>query len=173
MTNKKIYSMVTCALMAALLAVCAWISVPIGDTVFTLQTLGVALALLLLGGKKGTLCITVYLALGIVGLPVFSGFRGGLGILLGATGGYILGFLVWGLVYWLITALAGEKSKLPALVLGIIACYSFGSLWFYHLYAQSIGLILLKCVVPYLLPDGIKLAAAYLLSKKLKKFVYR
>lgn len=168
----KINTMVTCALMAALLALCAWFCIPVGDTVFTLQTFGVALTLLLLGGKKGTAAIAIYLALGMVGLPVFSGFRGGIGILLGATGGYILGFLVWALIYWLVTALAGEKSKLIALVLGILACYLFGSLWFYHLYARSIGLILLKCVVPYLIPDALKLCLAVFLAKRLKKFVY-
>lgn len=173
MKNKKIYAMVTCALLAATLAICAWISLRVGDTVFTLQTFGVALALLLLGGKWGTVCILLYLALGVVGLPVFSGFQGGIGILLGSTGGYILGFAIWGFVYWLVTALTGEKSKLPALVLGLLACYLFGSFWFYHLYAPSLGAILLKCIVPYLLPDGAKLLLAWLLAKRIKNSVYK
>lgn len=173
MQNNRLRTMVTCALMAAMLAICAWIAIPIGDTVFTLQTFGIALSLLLLGGKWGTVCTCLYLALGIVGLPVFSGFRGGIGILLGSTGGYILGFLVWALIYWLTTAVAGEKSKCIALILGLIGCYLFGSLWFYHLYAKSPEMILFTCVLPYLLPDAGKLALAWLLAKKLKFFVYR
>lgn len=165
--------MVTCALMAAMLAICAWISFPIGSAVFTLQSFGIALILLLFGGKWGTVCICLYLALGVVGLPVFSGFRGGIGTLLGATGGYILGFLVWALIYWLVTAIAGQKSKCFALITGLIGCYLFGSFWFYRLYARSLRAIFITCVLPYLLPDGGKLVLAWLLSKKLKNFVYR
>lgn len=173
MNNKKIYTMVTCAMMSAMLAICAWLCIIIGDTVITLQTFGVALVLLLLGGKKGTATIAIYLALGIVGLPVFSGFRGGIGALLGATGGYIIGFLLWSAVYWLITALAGEKLKPAALILGLLTCYGFGTMWFYRLYAPSVTMILIKCVLPYLLPDAGKLVLAWLLAKKLKNFVYR
>ena len=81
------------ALMTALMAICSWISIP--TTVpFTLQTLGVFLACALLGGKRGSLAVFVYLLLGALGLPVFAGFSGGAGALLGSTGGYILGFLL-------------------------------------------------------------------------------
>ena len=80
------------ALFAVLLTVCAWISVPL-PVPFTLQTFAIFAALGILGGRRGTWAVAVYLLLGAVGLPVFSGFRGGLGALLGTTGGYILGFL--------------------------------------------------------------------------------
>lgn len=172
MTNKKLYNMVLCALMTALLALFAWICLPMGDMVFTLQTLGVSVALLLLGGKKGTVCIILYLLLGIVGLPVFSGFRGGVGVLLSATGGYIIGFLLWGVLYWSVTGIFGEKTKLPALILGLLTCYLFGSVWFYRLYAQNLSLILINCVLPYLIPDMIKLWLSWFLVKRLKPFVY-
>ncbi len=172
-------NMARCALFAALLALCAWISVPVADVAFTLQTLGVALVLWLLGGKYGTLAIFVYLFLGTVGLPVFSGFQGGLGTLLGATGGYIMGFLVWGLLYWLLCALGPKTAffQLIAMILGLICCYAFGSVWFSRLYLQrgstvSFAFVLLKCVVPYLIPDAIKLTAAWFLSRRLKRFVY-
>ena len=94
------------ALFAVLLTVCAWISVPL-PVPFTLQTFAIFAALGILGGRRGTWAVAVYLLLGAVGLPVFSGFRGGLGALLGTTGGYILGFLALALVYWLVTALLG------------------------------------------------------------------
>ena len=132
----KVRNMAQCALFAALLTLCAWVSVPAADVAFTLQTFGIALTLLLLDGKRGTLSILVYLLLGIVGLPVFTGFQGGIGTLLNVTGGYILGFLVWGLLYWLITAIAPNKQLL-ALILGLLACYAFGSFWFCWLYLQK------------------------------------
>lgn len=173
----KIKNMALCALFAALLALCAWISIPVADVAFTLQTLGVALVLWLLGGKRGTLSILVYLLLGAAGCPVFSGFQGGIGALLGATGGYIMGFLLWGLAYWLLTARfpGGHKISLTAMVLGLLLCYGFGTVWFSCAYLQGsagLGFVLLKCVIPYLLPDGIKLTAAWFLAKRLRRFVY-
>lgn len=174
----NVRKMALCALFAALMAICAWISVPVLDIAFTMQTFAVFLTLGLLGGKWGTLSIFVYLLLGTVGLPVFSGFRGGVGVLLGVTGGYIAGFLVSGLTYWLLTALLGQsgKARLMAFAAGLLVCYGFGSLWFYVLYlrggnAISIGAVLMKCVVPYLLPDAAKLALAYYLTDRLKQFV--
>lgn len=171
----KSKNMALCALFAALLALCAWLCVPVGDMVFTLQTFGVALTLLLLNGKRGCAAVFVYLLLGIVGLPVFTGFQGGFGMLLGVTGGYVIGFLVWALLYWLVTAIAPHQL-LTAMVLGLAACYAFGSFWFYRFYLSSgtavgMGLVLLKCVVPYLLPDALKLGLAFLLAGRLKRFV--
>ena len=172
----KIRNMALCGLFAALLTLCAWISVPGAGVVFTLQTFGVALTLLLLGGKRGTIAVFVYLLLGVVGLPVFTGFQGGIGTLLNVTGGYIVGFLVWALLYWLITAVAPKKQVL-AMAVGLLICYAFGSAWFYALYLQSgsvmgLGAFLLKCLVPYLLPDAAKLSLAFLLASRLKRFVY-
>ena len=83
------------AAMSAVIAVCAWITIPLAVP-FTLQIFGVFMALRLLGGKKGTLSILVYIALGAVGLPVFSGFQGGIGVLAGPTGGDIAGVPLMG-----------------------------------------------------------------------------
>ena len=173
----KIRNMALCALFAALLALCAWISIPAGDVAITMQTLGVFLALGVLGGKRGTIAVAIYLLLGIVGVPVFSGFQGGLGALMGATGGYIAGFLATALIYWLITALGRDKEifRLLGMVLGLLACYLLGTLWFLFGYLSgdsiSLGAVLLKCVVPYLLPDTAKLILAWLLSRRLRQFV--
>lgn len=175
-TGKKGFSlrdMVLCALFAAILAVSAWLTVP-GEVPFTLQTFGVFAALGLLGGKRGTIAIALYLVLGAVGLPVFSGFRGGFGVLLGTTGGYIFGFLLSGLLYWALTALLGNKGwvRLLAMVLGLLLCYAAGTGWFLLVYLQktgpiSLGVVLAKCVVPFLLPDAVKLTLAWLLSHRL------
>ena len=82
--------MVYTAMFACLMTICAWISIP-GQVPFTLQTMGVFLAVGLLGGKRGTLAILVYVLMGAVGLPVFSGYQGGLARLAGPTGGYLAG----------------------------------------------------------------------------------
>lgn len=173
----KAKNMALCGLFAAILAVCAWICVPVGDMVITLQTFGIFLTLGLLGGKRGSITIAVYLILGAVGAPVFSGFRGGLGALLGTTGGYIFGFMLTSLVYWLVTALNDAPPfRLFAMVLGLLLCYSCGSIWYMTRYLNADGLtlgaVLLKCVVPYLIPDIIKVTLAWLLTRRLKRFVY-
>lgn len=173
----KVRNMALCALFAALIAVCAWISIPMGDIAITMQTFGIFLTLGVLGGKRGTVSVAVYLLLGIVGLPVFSGFQGGVGALLGVTGGYIAGFLAAALIYWLITAFGKQKDifRLLGMVVGLLACYLFGTLWFQFGYLSygglSFGAVLLKCVVPYLLPDAAKLMIAWLLSRRLRQFV--
>ena len=89
--HNRILSMVYCSLFTVIIALCSYITIPVVIP-FTLQTLGIFLALELLGGKKGTFCVLLYILLGAVGVPVFSGFRGGLGVLLSNTGGYIMGF---------------------------------------------------------------------------------
>ena len=100
--NSKVLDMVYIAISAALIAICSWISIPTAVP-FTLQTFAVFFVLLLLGGERGTIATLVYVLLGAVGVPVFAGFSGGIGILLGSTGGYIIGFLFVGLIYMLFT----------------------------------------------------------------------
>ena len=121
----------------------------------------------LLGGKWGTVSILLYLLLGAAGLPVFSGFRGGFGQILGITGGFLWGFLASGLVYW---ALA-RFGRAPAMVAGLLACYGCGCLWFYFYSGGGFGFILLRCVVPYLIPDLLKLWLADMLIRRLRKVI--
>ncbi len=178
-TKSKITTkeLVFTALMAVIIAVCSWISIP--TTVpFTLQTFGVFMAVGLLGGKKGTISVLVYILLGAVGVPVFAGFSSGIGVLLGTTGGYIVGFLLSGLVYWAMTAAFGEKLPIMiiAMVIGLFVCYAFGTAWFMIVYAKNtapIGLMtaLGWCVFPFIIPDCIKIALAVVLTKQLKKYV--
>lgn len=179
MEKKKLTTkdMVYIAMFACLMAICAWISIP-GQIPFTLQTMGVFLAVGLLGGRRGTLAILVYVLMGAIGLPVFSGFAGGFGKLLGATGGYIVGFLFSALIMWAMEAIPGKKKwVLPlSMVLGLLACYAFGTAWFLVVYTKSKGAISLAavlgmCVIPYIIPDAIKIACALMLTKILKPFV--
>lgn len=159
--------MVQCSMFAALITVCAWISIPVLDIAFTLQTLGVFLAFGLLGGKRGTVTVLIYLLLGAAGMPVFSGFRGGIGSLAGVTGGYLWGFAFAGLVYWLLESF----GRLPAMIAGQLVCYFFGSLWFYLYAGGGLWLIIARCVLPFLLPDAVKIALACTLSRRLARHI--
>ncbi len=164
--------LVRCALAAALIAVCAWITVP-GAVPFTLQTFAVFLTLGLLGGAQGTVAVLCYVLLGLVGLPVFSGFRGGIGVLLGSTGGYILGFLASALVYWLIVRRSRALWRCGlGMAAGLITCYAFGTVWFVTVYTRTSGAMtysaaLAACVLPFILPDALKIAMALVLTRTL------
>ena len=127
----KTKDMAYIALMAVLISVCSWLSVPAAIP-FTMQTYAVFTALLLLGGRRGSIAVAVYIALGAVGLPVFSGFAGGIGKLMGPSGGYIFGFMLTALCYWLCERVLGKKLwvKTVSLVVGLALCYAFGTVWF-------------------------------------------
>lgn len=166
------------ALFAAVMAVCSWITVP-AAVPFTLQTMGVFLAVGLLRGKRGTISVLVYLFLGAIGLPVFSGFAGGLGYMMGATGGYIIGFLFSALIMWFMEKVFGRDMKILILsmVLGLILCYAFGTAWFMTVYSGSNGPIDLAtalgwCVFPFIIPDAIKIAVACLLIRRLRPAIH-
>ncbi|MGN0967961.1 MAG: biotin transporter BioY [Oscillospiraceae bacterium] len=178
MAKQRTRDLVYIALFAVLMAVCSWISIPILQVPYTLQTFAVFLAVGVLGGKRGTLAVLVYILLGAVGVPVFAGFTGGLGILLGNTGGYIIGFLFTALVMWLMEALLGKKIWVLAvsMVLGLLVCYAFGTAWFMVVYARNAGAVGLGtalgwCVIPYIIPDLVKIALALLLSRRLSKIL--
>lgn len=167
------------ALSVALIAVCTWISIPAAIS-FTMQTFAIFTILGLLGGKRGTFAIVCYLLMGFVGLPIFSGFRGGPAVLLGTSGGYLVGFLVMGLTYWLLTHFLGEQPwvMLLSLLLGLALLYLFGSLWFLFMYANGTGSmgfmgVLSLCVFPFLLPDLGKLALAFLVIRRLRPHLPR
>ena len=177
-THSKTYDLVYVALFAVLIAICAWISVP--TTVpFTLQTFGIFLTVGLLGGKRGSMAVLVYILLGAAGIPVFSGFTGGIGRLLGSTGGYIVGFLASALVMWALEKVMGRKPWALAIqmVLGLIVCYAIGTVWFMVVYSGTSGAVGLMtvlgwCVIPFIIPDLIKIALALVLTKRLS-FLFR
>lgn len=162
------------ALFAVLMAVCAWITVPM-TVPFTMQTFAVFAALCVLGGRRGLYAVAVYLLLGLVGLPVFSSFQS-TGALLGPTGGYLVGFLMAALVYWAVTARLGES--LPVVILGcvlvMVTYYVFGTIWFMIVYARTTGPVgllsaLSWCVFPFIVPDLVKLGLAVTLGGKLRR----
>lgn len=162
---------------ASLMAVCSWLSIPT-EPPFTLQTLGLFLAVGLLGGKLGTLAVFVYVLLGAFGLPVFAGFTGGAGILLGTTGGYIIGFIFSALAMWGLERLLGRRPWALALsmVTGMVIYFAFGTLWFQVVYMRTTGpvglvTVLGWCVFPFLVPDLMKIALALVITARLRPYV--
>lgn len=166
------------AMMAVILCICSWLTVPFAVP-FTMQTFGVYCAFLLLGGKRGLLAIGLYILLGLVGLPVFSGFQGGPGHLLGLTGGYIIGFLFTGLGYLLMEGKLKNLAFLPRfalLILDLMPCYLIGTLWFIavsRLHGSEMGFVsaLTLCVLPYILPDLLKVLLAERISARVGKYL--
>lgn len=162
---------------AAIMAVCSWITVP-SAIPFTLQTMGVFSAVGILGGRRGTLAVLVYILLGAMGLPVFAEFTGGVGIILGSTGGYIVGFLVSALVMWLFEALWG-RGKLTlacSMAAGLLVCYAVGTAWFMAVYTRTTGPVGLAavlgwCVLPFIIPDILKIFLSLLLTSRLRRYV--
>ncbi len=173
----KTINIVYIAIFAALMAVCSWISIPL-VVPFTMQTFAVFMAVGLLGGKRGTIAVLVYILLGAVGFPVFAGFAGGPGVLLGPLGGYIFGFLVSALAMWAMERLPMGKKvlRIVSMLVGLLICYTVGTAWFIIVYARqgspiALSAALLMCVVPFIIPDLAKIALAFFLSNRLKKYI--
>lgn len=171
----KTKMLILCALFAALTAVCSMISIPLPFTPvpINLATLSVFLAGGLLGSKYGSISQLVYVILGAIGLPVFHSFTGGLGILTGPTGGYIIGYVAGA---WLIGFLAekmgrGFVKNIIGMTAGLEVCYMLGTLWFMYITSTGLAAALTMCVVPFLIGDAIKIAAGAVLVKKLHKLV--
>ncbi|MFR3921704.1 MAG: biotin transporter BioY [Dysosmobacter welbionis] len=152
-TRLRTVDLAYAALFAVLLMVCAWINIPL-TVPFTLQTFGVfaALGTLGAGGDIGYPGIS---AAGPGGPAGVLRLQGGPGVLLGTTGGYILGFLASALLYWGMTARLGDRPAVTAaaMVLGLLVCYAFGTAWFLVAYARAAGPIGLwaalgMCVFP-------------------------
>ncbi len=180
MKRSKTLELTYTALFAALIVICSWISIPAAVS-FTLQTFAVFLAVGLLGGKRGTVSVLVYVLLGAVGLPVFTGFKGGMGALLGTTGGYIIGFIFTALIMWLFEIIFKERYHKPVVLVismlaGLIVCYAFGTAWFVNVYTRTkepVGIIaaLSWCVFPFIIPDILKIALALMLTLKLRRHI--
>ena len=159
--------MVLSSLFAALTAVCAWIAVPLPGISFTMQTFAVLLTLGVLGGRWGTVSIFLYLLLGLVGLPVFTGFRGGAAALLDPTGGFLWGFLLGALMYRILE----RAGKVPAMAGCLAVTYLCGSWWFSRYAGMNLFSAMAISVLPWLIPDALKLALANYVAARIRRNV--
>ena len=175
---KKSVQTARISLMVALMAICAWISIPLGVQPFTMQTFAVFVAAGLLGAKGACWAVLSYMLLGAVGLPVFSGMQGGIGVLLGNTGGYVVGFVFIALIEgW-----AAEKYRrspralVLSMVLGTLVCYAFGTAWYVLAYLSHSGGagvlgVLTMCVFPFVIPDIVKMLLALAVIKRVSRLI--
>ena len=165
----KIRQLCYTALLAALTAVCSQLIIPTPWQVpVSMSTLAVFLSGALLGAKWGTAAQAVYLLLGLVGVPVFSGMRGGFQVLAGPTGGYLIGYLAAAALTGALISCVRTRWMPPvAMVAGLAACYAFGTAWFMILNQTALGPALSMCVLPYLPGDAIKIAAASLITGRM------
>lgn len=166
----KTRRMTLCALFTALCAVCAQIMIPTQPVAMNLALLAVHLAGALLSPGQALWSMTAYLLMGALGLPVFAGFRGGMGVLLDRTGGYILGYA--GCAWLESRLLEGRKSSIPRMVfsmaVGTLLCYLLGTVWFMLLTATPLWTSLSLCVLPFLPGDAAKILLAALLARRLR-----
>ena len=174
MTKGSLKNLIEIPIFTALMAICAYIQIPF-PLPFTLQLFAVSAALLMLGGARGFIATAVYMALGAVGLPVFSGFSGGIGHIFSLPGGFLLGLLLMAAIYLLCERLLGSagKRRLIYLAVGLIFLYTGGVLWLVFIYAEggeySVGAAILSFVLPYILPDTVKILTAYFIAERLKR----
>ena len=172
MDKKKSQKIAYIAMGTAFMVVCSWLYIPLPVPV-TMQSFALCLLSAVLGTGAGLWIWACYVALGAVGLPVFSGFMGGLGALTGVTGGYILGFVFIPLCVGLGARLRGRAALVLTMAMGIVLCYICGTVWYTLVYAESEGFLtaLTVCVLPYVLPDGLKILLAAYLSPRLKSIL--
>ena len=179
--------MVLIAMSAALITIGSWINITLGPVPFTLQLLMIYAILMSLGGKRGTMAILVYLLMGLVGLPVFAQFKGGPASLAGPTGGLIVGFVAVGGLYWVIadvllrrvTGRCGLKASAVRFAVCLVTqlvLYAVGTVWFVNIYTgeaggMSYGATLSVCVIPFIVPDILKIALAVLLAGRVRRLV--
>lgn len=186
--KNKTYNIVLIAVSAALITICSWISITIGPVPFTLQTMAIFAVLMTIGGARGSIAVVIYLLLGLVGVPVFAGFKGGPASFLGPTGGFLVGFAVASLVWILLEKLLRDKMSSSAVkrilygVVNAVICevvmYTVGVIWFMVVYGQQtgpvgLGATLTMCVVPFIIPDIVKIAVAIVIGERAGKLIHK
>lgn len=168
-----IRSIAEISIFTALLAILSQFVIPMTVPI-TLQSLGVMLACMILGGKRAMAAICAYIALGAVGVPVFSFFGGGIGVLTGPLGGYIFGFLAVTFTVWLFEHLSLERGASRAIgcVVGLLPCYFLGALQYGFTSSSPLSLseILKICILPFVIPDILKAFIAFFIFNRIKNY---
>ena len=167
----KTKDMVTVGVFAAMICVFAPFSVPVGPIPVSLASFAVYIAATL-GTKKGTAAVMIYILLGACGLPVFSGFSGGIAKLVGVTGGYIIGYIFCAIISGIIVERFGRKKVVypVAFIVGTIILYALGTAWFMIQSGNGLYESLMACVIPFLIGDAVKIAAASVVVYRLRNY---
>lgn len=175
MKEQKVYHLAACALMAALMCVLGPMSIPIGPIPVSLTNFVVFLSVYLLGTKDGTISYLIYLLLGAAGLPVFSGYQGGLAKLAGPTGGYLAGFILMALIAGFIMERwhAHTVITILGMIVSMAAAYLFGTVWFVLQMQCDTGYALATCVYPFLPVDLVKILAVSVVGRAIRNALAR
>lgn len=170
MKKLTIFQIAACAVMTAVLCVLGPMSIPIGAVPISLATFVLYLMVYILGTTGASISTLVYLLLGLVGLPVFSGYSGGFAKLAGPTGGYLVGYIFIALIGGIILKRSHANTVISALglVLGTAVLYVFGTAWFVILMDVTVGYALTVCVLPFILIDLGKIVVATLIGKPVR-----
>lgn len=166
-----------CAIFTCIIAVCSWISIPAGHISFTLQTFAIALMCYTLSFGYSMMALSAYILLGIVGVPVFANFNFGAGVLIGPTGGYIIGFFPMCMIISLGKKIFKDNffAKLTVAVVALAVLYLFGTVWFVTVYSKTTQMsfyyALTVCVFPFVAFDVAKIVLAIIVGKRLEILV--
>ena len=167
MRNESVKTMTMCAIMAALMCILGPMSIPIGAVPISFTNLVIYLTVYLLGAKKGCISYLIYMLLGVVGLPVFSGYTGGIAKLAGPTGGYLVGFILLALISGIVLEKTNRNIvwSFVGMVAGTAIAYLFGTVWFVIQAQCTVGYALSVCVMPFIPFDLLKMVIAIALGK--------
>ena len=167
----RIKNMTNIALGAVIMAISAWITLPF-VVPFTMQTFALFFMIYYFGASSALASCLVYIGIGCVGIPVFSGFGAGFGVLFGITGGFIIGFPISCLIYLFLEKILPEfKGKTTLIsVASMLGCYTLGCFWALS-FSEGRGIlaVIAMYILPYLLPDAIKITLAYFCTKRIAK----
>lgn len=167
--RNKVYPLAMTAVMTAVTCVLAPMAIPIGPVPISFTNLAIYISLYTLGWKRGTLSYLVYVLIGAVGVPVFSGFSGGLGKLFGPTGGYIIGFIPMAVLAGLVIDKYRNRGvQMAAMIVGTAVCYAFGTAWFCVVMDSTVSAALAMCVFPFIPGDLAKMVIAMLVGPMIR-----
>ncbi|MST55523.1 biotin transporter BioY [Pyramidobacter sp. SM-530-WT-4B] len=171
MEKNHVRNMTAIAVMTTLMCVLGPLSVPVGPVPFSLQVFVVYLSVYALGARRGTLAVVLYLLIGCVGLPVFSGFAGGAGKLLGPTGGFLVGFIPLAAISGWFTDRweSGVVMQFAGMLLGLGALYLFGAAWLAKVAKLNFDACMAAAVYPFIPVDVLKIVLAILLGRLLRR----
>ena len=168
--SSQTYAMVSTALMTAVTCILAPLSVPIGPVPISFTNLAIYISLYLLDWKRGTVSYFLYLLIGFAGLPVFSGFTGGVAKLAGPTGGYIVGFIPMAIIAGIVIDHFHQRwLQLLGMIVGTAICYALGTAWFCMQSGYTVSAALAVCVFPFIPADLVKMLIAMTIGPEIRR----
>ena len=163
MKNSRLRTLTATGIIAAFLCVIAPIAIPIGEVPLSLATLVILVSAAILGPWRSAFAVIVYLILGSMGLLVFSGFSGGVGILLGPTGGFLIGYIALAVISGL------GRGKVIPMIAGTLVLYVIGMVWYMIFADVPLWSAVTVCVLPCIPVDVVKIAVAKLAGQRIRK----